>query len=178
LSDFERPIPGFLRLSDQRAYCFGNYLGVWIIITGLKPFVTCKFSQKSPTSYYLQCNPCSAIALYSCVDCYAENCSDCSFSGSISPSGCHFSCYYPAAVTLPGPGWFEVRGRILAPNATVGHGATVVSGATHVPALCTEHQKSGASNTPPPAAATVDSIMRYLGGGLYIYQSTNIYAEY
>jgi hypothetical protein len=36
---------------------------------------------------------------------------------------------------------------------TVGHGAM------HATALCTEHQKSGASNTPPPlAAATVTSI--------------------
>jgi hypothetical protein len=57
-------------------------------------------------------------------------------------------------------------------NRTVGHGAM------HATALCSEHQKSGASNTPPPAAATVDSIIRYLGGGLYIYQSTNICLEF
>jgi hypothetical protein len=46
---------------------------------------------------------------------------------------------------------------------TVGHGAM------HATALCSEHQKSGASNTPPLAAATVDSIIRYLSRGLYIY---------
>jgi hypothetical protein len=55
---------------------------------------------------------------------------------------------------------------------------TVGSGAMLGPVLCSEHQKSGASDTPPPAAATVDSIMKYLGGGLYIYQSTNICLEF
>jgi hypothetical protein len=56
--------------------------------------------------------------------------------------------------------------------------STVGSGAMLGPVLCSEHQKSGASDTPPPAAATVDSIMKYLGGGLYIYQSTNICSEF
>jgi hypothetical protein len=78
-----------------------------------------------------------------------------------------------------GQGNHVARLRILEVQPHAPSGATTVgSGAMLGPVLCSEHQKSGASDTPPPAAATVDSIMKYLGEGLYIYQSTNICSEF